>query len=1368
MSEEKSIRVISFNGDQAKWRAWKLKFLAKATAQKYRDVLEGKVEVPNDDVVLDASKPEDATKIKAREANQIAYSALALSCEDAAFGVIEQAVTKVLPSGDAKMAWEGLGKKYEPKTKMSLVHLLKEFSLCKMGNSNEDPDIWLQELEHLRLRIKGAGGNGHEIKDEVLMAHILANLPDTYSELVTTIESELEREFSEMTLDGLTTRLRNFYNRKFKHSGNDSDVALAMFKGTCRSCGAMGHKAANCPNKVKKFTGECNYCHKKGHKEAQCFKKKNDERNGERNDQRADVVLCTVDADYAMFVKQTLGPDFFICDSGASSHMKTNADGLINVVNCEKEVRVGNGKALKGIAVGDLKTELMTTEGRKIPATIKDVMVVPDLMCNLLSIGKIRQTATIMYDGQGASMKLGKEDKVEFETVNNGTVFGLKLTHKNEMGIAALEKGTRIDYQYAHELLGHVGIDRIRATAKLWGWTLMGKLAPCESCAIGKGKQKAVPKETGTRAEKPGERLFIDISSVNHASSGGKKYWVMVVDDHSRFKWSRFIRQKSDLSSEITPLVQELKSKGFEIKFVRMDNAGENKTLGKQLKRMGIEIEYTAPDTPQMNGVVERGFAVCTAKGRAMMHDAGFNDNLKRTLWAECFNTATLLENIIPRQVPGNALSPYQLFWGKDKSPRYAKFLRPFGEKGIISVRKRIKGKLDDRGFEAIMLGYADDHAGDCYRMYNPKTRHVLLTRDVTWMKRKSAPLRDPTVELTIRRENAGEPTANHTSNSNTDSVRIEEGEETAPLLSSPVRSEDHGELEDQGDVGAPEPATGETGGRALRPRSSLSLQERLEARAERLNLETVDLCFATSVSSGDGEPSNFHEAMRRRDASQWEAAIKTEFENIRSKGVWRKIKRSEMKPGANALGTKWVFKIKGDERYRARLVVQGYSQIPGVDFSESHSPVSNDATIRIFLVLALVNNWEIDQIDVETAFLYGVLDEQIYLKIPSGYNELSGSTGNGDEVLVLEKALYGLVQAARVWLNTFIRALIEFGFSRSLADPCVLWRKSQEGFVAIMVYVDDCGILGDREAIDRAKREIKSKFNIKDMGKMSEYVGGHFRRDGNRSFRVTQDKLIENLRMKFGAVESGISTPGAPGKVLEAVEEDALDEEAMSKYRSGVGTLLYLVKISRPDISSPVRELSKFMDTATKTQMDAMTRLLNYVYSTRKVSLVLQPRPELRNTVHAFSDSNYATDRDTRRSVSGYAIYYAGALVSWKSKMQQCTTLSSTEAEYVALSQCANEMEFIRQVVESMDLKVELPMTLYVDNTGAIDLAKNWSTNGRTKHVDVRFHYVRELVEQGIIQLVYVRSEDNTSDVMTKNLSEHSFLKHQHGLGMR
>ena len=269
--------------------------------------------------------------------------------------------------------------------------------------------------------------------------------------------------------------------------------------------------------------------------------------------------------------------------------------------------------------------------------------------------------------------------------------------------------------------------------------------------------------------------------------------------------------------------------------------------------------------------------------------------------------------------------------------------------------------------------------------------------------------------------------------------------------------------------------------------------------------------------------------------------------------------------------------------------------------------------------------------------------------------------------------------------------------------------------------------------------------------------------------FEIRQQQLVESMRKQFDIKTGGSwATPAAPGQVLLAGEErELLGTQQVQEYRSGVGKLLYLVKLTRPDLASAVRELSKFMDGATMEHYLAMKRVLEFAVATAGSYLRLQPSTEQRGELVAYSDSNYASDKGNRKSVSGMAIYYCGTLIGWRSKAQQCTTLSSTEAEYVACSQAATELEFVRQILESMGVNVQLPMTVYVDNTGAIELARNWSTSGRTKHIDVRFHYLRKLVEQGMMELKFVRSENNTADIFTKNLPTNLFQQHVSSLGV-
>ena len=1372
---------LTFSGKDTDWRQWRVRFYARAAAKGYRYVLDSNVGVPGE-TAKNLSEEDE----KKRKDNYKAYAALASGCKEAAFGVVAGAVTAQLPSGDAALAWKALCNKYEPTTRMSAVQLKREFAQCKLTDTSKDPDEWIQELERLRLRIQTVKGGG-QISDIDLIAHIIGNLPNEYSELVTTIESELDDQNSSFGLPQLQQRLRSYYRRRFA-DGKDDEVALFAggFKGKCRNCGKIGHKARDCKEKKKPFRGSCFGCGKKGVKKADCPRCKNG-----NEEEAADLVLTTLDfngeenvlslkmednVDVALRIA-TKGKDFFVCDSGASAHMTNSKEHLVETEPINKTVRVGNGQTVTGRLKGKIKTKLRDEEGNEVPTMINDVIYVPKLMCNLLSVGKLtEESRQVVYQGGNAKLVAGKRT-IPFEKIDGSTVFGIDIFANNEEALTTLPAGSAVTFEKAHGVLGHPGMDVTKTTMTHWGFKVTGSQKYCEACVKAKGKQKNIKKTTDTIAKEKGERLFIDISSLHRASGGGSRHWALIVDDATRMKWSRFLKAKSDLHKAVVPLVKNLIAKGHKVKKIRLDNAGENKVLMEKLKPLGIEPEWTAPDSPQQNGVVERAFATLAARGRAMMIAAGMDEEDRYKFWAEAFNIAATVSNINPfrRKNEEKNLSPYQRFYGEDARPKWIPHMHVFGEIGQKPTRTKIKSKVADRSDKVMFLGYAEDHAGDCFRVYRFDTDRVVTTRDARW----SGNLHRESSRVSFGEEggsdNDDDDKANNNENNTTDDgfgndsgdtfndangVGSEEGDasrQTASGMTTPIRTPRRS---------------------GLRQRDGRSFKEVLESRARSRNLEDddereedVEIALTGAVDSDAGEPKTFRQACASPDKEKWAEAMRTEFANMRDKNVWVPYKIEDMKKGVSVLGTKWVFKVKTDGRYRARLVVKGYNQIPGVDFTESHAPVASDVTIRCVLVESTIREWDVEQIDVETAFLYGDLKEEVYLEKPEGLDEFSDIKVGPDEVLRMNKAGYGLVQASRAWVTTWITFLKdEMGFSRSMADPCLMIKKNESGATEMMVvvYVDDCIIAGPNEKIRWFNKTVKTKFNIKEMGPLKEYVGVEYERTDD-GFVAQQSRLIGEIKDTFDVPTKTYKTPAAPGQVLlkGETDEEKVGPSAVTTYRSGVGKLLYLAKLTRPDIASAVRELAKFLDGTTETHMTAMYRAMAYVIDTRDKVMSLEPTKEERGKIVAYSDSNWASDRDTRRSVSGNVIYFGGALVSWRSKSQPCTTLSSSEAEYVALSACICDMQYVRQILESAGVEIELPMTVYVDNTGAIDMAKNWSTGSRTKHIDIRHHHIREAVETEIVDIQFVKSEDNLADPGTKNVTEKLFKKHQEGFGL-
>jgi hypothetical protein len=523
-----------------------------------------------------------------------------------------------------------------------------------------------------------------------------------------------------------------------------------------------------------------------------------------------------------------------------------------------------------------------------------------------------------------------------------------------------------------------------------------------------------------------------------------------------------------------------------------------------------------------------------------------------------------------------------------------------------------------------------------------------------------------------------------------------------------------------------------------------------------------------------DPFPKNYREAMSRKDEKEWKKAMWTEFQNIEDKKVWIFVRKNDIPTGRKLIGNRWVYTIKDDGRYRARTVAKGYSQIPGKDFQENHAPVVHDTSFHLALVQKIVHKLSSRQFDIETAFLYGELEEEIYMDFPDGYenylNERGCNFTSGEYCVILKKALYGLVQAARQWWKKITEILQQIGFNPSPADPClfVKMQKKNEPPAFVILYVDDGGIIGTNQIIAQVLSAMQKVFTVKDLGPMKHFVGCHLLENKDRdTMWIHQPKLIKHLEESFKSLINSdrvYKTPAAPKTVIMRPQpgDVLISDKDQSLYRSGVGMLLYLIKHSRPDLSNSVRELTKVLDGATQAHWKAMIRVIKFVFDTKDYALKLKPKMINRKfELKGVSDSEYAGDRDTRISVYGYVVYFCGAPISWKSKAGKSVTLSSTEAEYYACSETAKELVFVNNLLKSMGINLNSPISLLVDNTGAIYLANNYTTGQRTKHIDIRAHFVRELIVDGIIKVVFVKSEDNDADVMTKNVSEELFLKH-------
>lgn len=473
----------------------------------------------------------------------------------------------------------------------------------------------------------------------------------------------------------------------------------------------------------------------------------------------------------------------------------------------------------------------------------------------------------------------------------------------------------------------------------------------------------------------------------------------------------------------------------------------------------------------------------------------------------------------------------------------------------------------------------------------------------------------------------------------------------------------------------------------------------------------------------------------------------------------------TELPQDRKPIDLKWIYKIKRDAsgnivKYKARIVAKGYVQKQGVDYDEVFAPVTRIETIRLLLALAAKGGWEVHHLDVKTAFLNGEIKEEVYVRQPEGFVK------NGKEHLVYKhfKALYGLRQAPRAWYSKLNQCLKELGFTRCAYEQAV-YTKNKDGDVLIIgVYVDDLLVTGSNiTIITEFKKQMASKFDMSDMGKLTYYLGIEVVQ-GNGFIQLNQTGYTKKVLNKAGMLDcNSTKVPMHPSEVINK-DEGGLGVDP-TKFKSVIGGLRYLVH-TRPDIAYSVGIVSRFMEKPTMMHLNAAKRILRYIKGTLDYGLIYTKDSDNKVLI-GYSDSDLAGNVEDGKSTGGMVFYLNKNLITWASQKQKCVALSSCEAEFMAATTAACQAVWLRKLLSQVtDCNIG-PVFLFIDNKSAIDLAKNPVFHGRSKHIDVRFHFIRECVENGEIIVKHVNSEDQRANSLTKALGVAKFERMRSQLGV-
>ncbi|GJT69974.1 retrotransposon protein, putative, ty1-copia subclass [Tanacetum coccineum] len=515
--------------------------------------------------------------------------------------------------------------------------------------------------------------------------------------------------------------------------------------------------------------------------------------------------------------------------------------------------------------------------------------------------------------------------------------------------------------------------------------------------------------------------------------------------------------------------------------------------------------------------------------------------------------------------------------------------------------------------------------------------------------------------------------------------------------------------------------------------------------------------------------------AMLDSESNKWIDAMNAKIQSMMDNMVWVLV---DLPPGCKTVGSKWIFKKKTDmdgivHTYKAHLVAKGYTQLYGVDYEETFSPVADIRAIRILISIAAFYDYEIWQMDVKTAFLNGYLDEDIYMVQPEGFVD----PNHPRKVCKLQRSIYGLKQASRSWNKRFDEEIKRFGFAQNLDEPCVYQKASGSNVTFLILYVDDIIIMGNHiPSLQSVKNYLGKCFSMKDLGEAAFILGIKIYRDRSKRLiglcqNAYMDKILKRYKMdnsKRGHIpmqerldlnkSQGAQTPKEVNRMKNV------------PYASAVGSIMYAVRCTRPDVAFAQNMTSRFQQNPGEPHWTAVKNILKYLRNTKDMFLVYGGNPSTELRVECYCDAGFETDRDDTKSQTGYVFVLNGGAVDWKSSKQSTTAMSATESEYIAASEAAMEAVWIRKFISGLGIvpTINEPLNMYCDNSAAVHYANEPGVQKGARHYQRRYHYVRECVELGEIRILKVHTDNNLADPFTKALSNRKLTQHARGMGLR
>ena len=1053
----------------------------------------------------------------------------------------------------------------------------------------------------------------------------------------------------------------------------------------------------------------------------------------------------------ALMAKGVAGP----IDSGASNHTFSNKEVFDFYSTSSTQIEIANGSMIDVPGRGDVSVK--TSVGN---AHFSDAFHCPTLCESaLFSVSKFDSKGFTSIFANSKYYLVPRQtlndlmSRIQAEAVFQGSkrkdgLYWLeveieKSVPKQEGGKALMASSSSRSARQWHLALNHPSNDRLKqmTTGLVTGCTISGSLlakCDCSACFMGKSKQSSYPNRSLRAIEAAGDVISVDgFGPVKDADWNGNRYYLAFVDHFTGKSFLFLYRSPAEVAQIVVDFMREAQTYlGRPIKVLRSDKEGGyvSTKVSEYCRSVGTRQEFTLTDAHEQNGVSESFNLHCLDAVRTMLVQSGLGEDL----WGEACMHYNYTRNKLP--TTGRSLSPDELWYKKKPDVSH---LRPFGEPCFAHLMPKDQiTKIFPRATRALLVGY--DLNTKAYRLLDPDSHSLFLSRsvqflpDYAWpepkgMSRFGDMERDAENVVTI--EKRLEPIS---SSNRFDPLSGDDspGEEMDNVSLPKVPFVDPFEVKIIGDPMAP-----------------------VQTRSFRHRM----LMSRSPVSLVLEPPQQFNDISGRHDAEEWYTAAANERRGIKQMGVGEVVRRPKNK---KVIKNRYVFTRKASGLAKGRVVLQDYVK---KGESSTYSPVAEDSSFKVLCTIAATEDLDMFQYDVIQAFLHANMDEDVYTELPSGWELESNFETGGDYVLLLKKALYGHRKAPYLWNQEIDSTLKKLCFEPSPADPCLYVKFDGKTKMLLLLHVDDF-IIADNDTAERSRivSILKERYGIKELGEVSRYTNYQVVRDREkREVYIHQYDFIAELlqlaNMSDCTASKTKSAIFADGVWAAKSDAEVLHDLDGLSYRQLTGSLIHLSCHSRPDIAFEVATLCKYTSRPTMQHWKGLKQLLRYLKYTAHDVLVLGGKEKL--ALYGYADSGFASDWDTGKSPGGYVFFLGSSVVAHKSKWFSNVYPSSTETELASLYMGVSMAEWLRKLLDFLGYNQDKAIAIAEDNQGAIKYTLSKECSGRMKHIDVKFHWIRERIVSKSICVEYVASADNVADIFTKTLKGTALARHRASL---